>query len=96
MIELRHKIFSTWSPDIHSLGTPYIKKSYFSLHFDPYMRCLGSDEARKVMQKIHDNDCGNHMKTHFLARKVINQGCYWPKMFEMLGLCEEVPTMSVV
>jgi len=58
------------------------KKSYSSLHSDPYLKCLGPDEARKVMQEIQDGDCGNHVGARSLAQKVINQGYYWPKMFD--------------
>ena len=34
------------------------------------------------MQKIHNDDCGNHLGGRSLAHKVINQGYYWPKMFD--------------
>jgi len=34
------------------------------------------------MQEIHDDNCGNHASGRSLAHKVINQGYYWPKMFE--------------
>ena len=57
------------------------KKSYSSPHSDPYLRCLGPDAARKVMQEIHDSDCENHAGGRSLAHKVINQGYYWPNMF---------------
>ena len=51
---------------LQHLATRYIllgdlyKKSYSKLHSDPYLRCLGSEEARKVMQEIHYDDCGHH------------------------------------
>jgi len=57
------------------------KKSYSNLHPNPYLRCLNPEEAQKVMQKIHDGDSGNHVGGCSLAHKVINQGYYWPKMF---------------
>jgi len=34
-----------------------------------------------VMQEIHDGDYENHAGGYPLAYKVINQGYYWPKMF---------------
>jgi len=58
------------------------KKSCFRLHSDPCLRCLESDKARKVMQEIHDGDCGNHSGGRSLTHKVINQGYYWLKMFD--------------
>jgi len=60
------------------LGDSLYKKSYSSLHPDLYLRCLGPDETRRVMQEIHDGDCGNHTGGRSLAYKVINQGYYWP------------------
>ena len=58
------------------------KKSYSKLHADPYLRCLGPDEAQRVMQEIHGGDCGNHSRGCSLIHKVINQGYYWPMMFD--------------
>ena len=63
------------------LGDIMYKKSYSKLHSDPYLRCLGPDEVKKVMQEIHDGDCGNHARGRSLTHKVINQGYYWLKMF---------------
>ena len=58
------------------LGDVLYKKSYSSLHSDPYLKCCGPDEARKVMQEIHDGDYRNHAEGRFLAHKVNNQGYY--------------------
>jgi len=33
------------------------------------------------MQEIHDGDYGNHARGQSLSHKAINQGYYWPKMF---------------
>jgi len=52
------------------------KKSYTKLHSDPYLRCLKLAEAKKVMQEIHDGDCGNHAGGHSLIHKAINQRYY--------------------
>jgi len=63
------------------LGDLPYKKSYSKLHCKPYLRYLGPDEAKKVMQEIHDDDCGNHAGDRSFTHKVINQGYYWHKMF---------------
>jgi len=63
------------------LGDLLYKKSYIKLHSNPYLRCLGPDEAKKVMQEIHDGDCENHTRGRSLTHKAINQGYYWLKMF---------------
>ena len=57
------------------LGDILYKKSYSKLHADPYLRCVEPDKLR-VMQEIHDGDCGNHSGGRSLAHKVINQGYY--------------------
>ena len=61
------------------LGKLLYKKSYFRLHYDPYLRCLGPEEARSVMQEIHNGDCGNHMEGRPQAHKAINQGTIGPR-----------------
>jgi len=47
------------------LGDVLYKKSYPKLHFDPYFRCLGQDEAQRVMH----GGCS-------LVHKIINQEYY--------------------
>jgi len=54
------------------LGELLYKKLYSRLHSDPYLGCLGSEEARSVMQEIHDGDYGNHVRGRSLAYKAIN------------------------
>ena len=44
------------------LGDILYKKFYSKPHSDPYLRCLGPDEAKKVMEEIDDGDCGNHTR----------------------------------
>jgi len=51
-------------------------KLYSKLHSDSYSSCLESDEARRVMQEIHDGYCENHVRGRSSAHKVINQGYY--------------------
>ena len=53
------------------LGNVLYKKSYSKFHSDPYLRCLGPDKTKTVMQEIHD-DCGNHAGGMSLAHKAIN------------------------
>ena len=49
------------------------KRSYSRLHTNPYLRCLRSEEARSVMQEIHDGDCRNHVGGRSLIYKAIGQ-----------------------
>ena len=43
------------------IGDLLYKKSYSKLHPDPYLRCLGPDEARRTME-IHDGECGTMLE----------------------------------
>jgi len=64
------------------MGDFLYKKSYFKLHSAPYLRCLGPEEARRVIQEIHDGDCGNHAGDDPSPTKPLTRGYYWPKMFD--------------
>lgn len=52
-------------------------KRGFSL---PYLRCLDVEEARYVLEKIHEGVCDNHTVGRYLAHKVIRQDYYWPNL----------------
>ena len=32
----------------------------------PYLKCLGSEDAAYVLQEIHEGICGNHLDLHHL------------------------------
>ena len=44
----------------------------------PYLRCLGPDEANYVLRKIHEGACGNHSGARTIVHKVVRVGYYWP------------------
>ena len=69
------------TPGTYFFGNSYTRNHTTGLHYDSYLRCLGPEQARSVMQKSHDGDCGNHAGGRSLADKAINQGYYWSKMF---------------
>ncbi|XP_074283537.1 uncharacterized protein LOC141608085 [Silene latifolia] len=58
----------------------------------PYLRCLESDEAKQVLQEIHDGQCGNHKGGRSLASKILKTGYYWPTLkadcLEYCSKCE--------
>jgi len=53
-----------------------IQEVISGLHSDPYLRCFGPEEAKRMIQEIHDGDYENHMRGRSLAHKAINQGYY--------------------
>lgn len=53
----------------------------------PYLRCLGSEEAKRVMTKIHKGECENHSGSRALAIIVKRQGYFWPMILSDAELC---------
>ncbi|KAL5580651.1 hypothetical protein UlMin_013093 [Ulmus minor] len=52
-----------------------IRKRSFS---SPSLTCLNEDQAKYVLQEVHEGVCGNHSSGRALAHKVLRQGYYWP------------------
>ncbi|KAL0416693.1 UNVERIFIED_CONTAM: hypothetical protein Slati_3501200 [Sesamum latifolium] len=46
----------------------------------PLLKCLNPDKAEYALREVHEGSCGNHSRARSLARKVLRQGYYWPKM----------------
>ena len=46
----------------------------------PLLRCLGAEEAERVLSEVHDGVCGNHAGGQSLAHKILRQGYYWPSL----------------
>ncbi|XP_075649780.1 uncharacterized protein LOC142620265 [Castanea sativa] len=44
----------------------------------PYLKCVNEDEARYILEEIHEGVCGNHVGPRSLASKVIRTGYFWP------------------
>ncbi|XP_074300975.1 uncharacterized protein LOC141632316 [Silene latifolia] len=44
------------------------------------LRCIDKTTAKKVMEEVHDGECGPHMNAHMLIRKIIRLGYYWTTM----------------
>ncbi|XP_074305988.1 uncharacterized protein LOC141641216 [Silene latifolia] len=44
------------------------------------LRCSDKPIAEKVVEEIHDGECGPHMNAHMLVRKIIIFGYYWTTM----------------
>ncbi|XP_043807330.1 uncharacterized protein LOC122721973 [Manihot esculenta] len=43
-----------------------------------WLRCIGPEEATRVMEEIHQGICGAHEGVGTLANKIFRQGYYWP------------------
>ncbi|XP_021602516.1 uncharacterized protein LOC110607641 [Manihot esculenta] len=45
---------------------------------NPWLRCVGPEEATRVMEEIHQGICGAHKGEGTLTNKIFRQGYYWP------------------
>ncbi|XP_074290654.1 uncharacterized protein LOC141617366 [Silene latifolia] len=44
------------------------------------LRCVDKTTSEKVMEEVHDGECGSHMNSHMLVRKIMRLGYYWTTM----------------
>ena len=58
------------------IGNHLYRKSFSGL----YLRCLNSEDARRLLKEIHEGVCGNHSGGRNLAYKALTTGYYWPYM----------------
>ena len=48
--------------------------------FQPYLKCLGLEDAEYVLREIHEGVCGNHSRPRLLVDQVVRAGYFWPTM----------------
>ncbi|KAK2410326.1 hypothetical protein QL285_045693 [Trifolium repens] len=60
------------------LGDKLYKRGFST----PLLLCVGELESRRIVKKIHDGSCGNHIGGRSLAGKVIRVGFFWPTILE--------------
>ena len=53
---------------------------YCKSFIGPYMRCLSPEDARRLLEEIHEGICRNHSGGRSLAHKALTAGYYWPYM----------------
>ena len=49
-------------------------------HSLPLLRCVLPEEAKAILQEVHEGFCGDHTGGQSLALKVMRQGYYWPTL----------------
>jgi len=55
----------------------------FWKHFDgTLLQCLNSDEARMMLEEVHQGICGAHSSGLMLAKNILRISYYWPTMEE--------------
>ncbi|XP_019156886.1 PREDICTED: uncharacterized protein LOC109153470 [Ipomoea nil] len=74
--EVDAKLVQSRGPTYLLLGDVLYKRSYNGA----LLRCLYPDEARSVMEEIHEGTCSAYQGAYTMARRAILQGYFWPKM----------------
>ena len=46
----------------------------------PYLRCVEEDEAKYILEEVHEEICGDHTGSRSLVSKIIKTSYYWPTM----------------
>ena len=44
----------------------------------PYLKCVDDDEAKYILEEIHEGICGDHAGLRSLVSKVIRTSYFWP------------------
>ena len=47
-----------------------------------YLKCVNEDEAKYILEEIHEGVCGDYADPRSLVSKVIRIGYFWPTMQE--------------
>ena len=59
----------------------------------PYLKCVDNDEAKYILEEIHEGICGDHAGPRSLVSKVIRTGYFWPTMqvnvLELVKKCDK-------
>ena len=46
----------------------------------PYLKCVDEEEAKYILEEIHEGICRDHTDLRSLVNKVIGIGNFWPTM----------------
>ena len=59
----------------------------------PYLKCVDQDEAKYILEEIHEGVCGDHAGPRSLVSKVIRTCYFWPTMqadaVELVKRCDK-------
>ena len=45
-----------------------------------YLKCVKEDEAKYILEEVHEGICGDHIGSRSLISKIIKIGYFWPTM----------------
>ena len=46
----------------------------------PYLKCVDEEEAKYILEEIHQGVCGDHTYPRSLVNKTVRTGYFWPTM----------------
>jgi hypothetical protein len=46
----------------------------------PLKLCVSQEEAKGILEEIHEGSCGSHIGARSLAAKILRAGFYWPEL----------------
>ena len=59
----------------------------------PYLKCVDEEEAKYILEEIHEGVCGNYAGSISLVSKVIRTSYFWPTMqvdaMELVKRCDK-------
>ena len=59
----------------------------------PYLKCVDEDEAKYILEEVHEGVCRDHVGSRSLVSKVIRTGYFWPIMqvdaVELIKKCDK-------
>ena len=59
----------------------------------PYLKCVDEEEAKCILEEIHEGICGDHAGLRSLVNKVIRTSYFWPTMLvdavELVKKCDK-------
>ncbi|XP_019184828.1 PREDICTED: uncharacterized protein LOC109179800 [Ipomoea nil] len=70
------KVTKLRAPSYVVSGDKLYKRSYNGT----LLRCLYPDEAKLVIKEVHEGVCSAHQGVYTIARRIMLQGYFWPKM----------------
>jgi hypothetical protein len=46
----------------------------------PLLLCVSKEEAKGILEEIHEGSCGSHIGARSLADKILRAGFFWPEL----------------
>ena len=70
--------------EYHERMVDYITKHHKSIKtlFNTLFSCVDKPQQERLLHNFHNEACGDHYSSKFIAYKILRQFYYWPSMFK--------------